>query len=173
VEDGGFRQDLFYRLNVVRITVPPLRERPEDIPILTEEIFSALAIDLRLSRVPAVDSSVINPLAQYPWPGNVRELRNVLERALLLWDGKSLNLDLPVLNSGLRDRYHQIDLASGRTLRDFTDEITEKLCIEALQRCGGNRRNAARFLGISRDSLYRYMKRFGILDSVKSTEIEP
>ena len=76
----------------------------------------------------------------------------MLERALLLWDGESLNLDLPVLKSGQRDRYHQIHLTSGRTLRDITDEITERLCIEALQSCGGNKKKAARLPGISRDS---------------------
>ncbi|HTY26407.1 MAG TPA: sigma 54-interacting transcriptional regulator [Desulfomonilaceae bacterium] len=162
VEAGRFRQDLYYRINVMAIIVPPLRERSEDIPILAEEIFSALMAELQLNRIPLLDSSTINALTQYHWPGNVRELRNVLERALLLWDGEHLDLDLPELNATQRERYYKIDLESDRSLRDVTDEITKTMCTAALQRCGGNKREAARLLGIARDSLYRYMKEFGI-----------
>ncbi len=164
VANGGFRQDLFYRLNVVQITVPPLRERREDIPVLARELVSRLATDMQLTSVPMVDAPTTAALVDYHWPGNVRELRNVLERALILCEGNRLDFSLPpspgarpVSGGAIRSDY------CGRTLREVTDEITRAMCLEALEQCGGNKKEAARMLGIARDSLYRYLKQFGIL----------
>lgn len=164
VEERRFRQDLFYRLNVINVVVPPLRDRPEDIPIVAEEIISRLATEMQLSHVPALDTSLLEALTQYHWPGNVRELRNLLERALILWDGKRFELQLPILETSLRHEhwYHTVTFPDGRGLRDVVDEITESLCLEALRRCQGNKKAAANLLGIARDSLYRYVKQFGI-----------
>src|ERR1043166_3017805 len=86
---GRFRADLYYRLNVVRVRMPPLRERPEDIPVLVSVMISPLAKELG-KPLPAVSPRALKKLEQYAWPGNVRELRNVLERALLTMSGKEI-----------------------------------------------------------------------------------
>jgi len=164
VMEGSFRRDLFYRLNVINIVVPPLRTRFEDVPIIAAEMISRLATEMQLTQVPTLDSSVLEALSGYQWPGNVRELRNLLERALILWDGKRFELQLPVLEGGLRHEHwcFTVTFPEGRGLRDVVDEITESLCLEALRRSQGNKKAAARLLGIARDSLYRYLKQFGI-----------
>jgi PAS domain S-box-containing protein len=163
VAEGRFLSALFYRINVFGITVPPLRDRIEDIPVLLEEIMSRLAAELQLTRLPYIDPAFAIALARYDWPGNVRELRNALERALMLSDGRSLSLTLPSGKTSPQDWSHVSSFPlQERTLHDVTDEVIESLVLEALRRCEGNRRHAARTLGIARDSLYRYMKRFGI-----------
>ena len=106
VEEGRFLSALFYRINVFGITVPPLRDRIEDIPILLEEIMQRLAVELQLSHLPYVDPSFAMALTRYDWPGNVRELRNALERSLMLSDGHSLNLTLPSGKASSEDWSH-------------------------------------------------------------------
>jgi PAS domain S-box-containing protein len=170
VAEGRFLSALFYRINVFGITVPPLRDRIEDIPVLLEEIMSRLAAELQLTRLPYIDPAFAIALTRYDWPGNVREFRNVLERSLMLSDGHSLRLTLPSGKASREDWSHVSSFPlQERTLHDVTDEVIKSLCLEALRRCDGNRRCAARTLGIARDSLYRYMKRFGI-ESENRTE---
>jgi PAS domain S-box-containing protein len=163
VEEGRFLSALFYRINVFGINLPPLRDRIDDIPVLLEEIMSRLAVELQLTRLPYIDPGFAIALARYDWPGNVRELRNAIERALMLSDGHNLSLTLPSAKASREDWSHVSSFPlQERTLHDVTDEVTKSLILEALRRCRGNRRQAARMLGIARDSLYRYMKRFGI-----------
>ncbi len=163
VVEGRFLSPLLYRLNVFAIRVPPLRDRIEDIPALLEEIMSMLAKELQLTSLPAIDPASVIALSRYDWPGNVRELRNVLERSLMLSDGQNLKVALPSIDAS-RQRWSHVSgfPENERTLHDVTDEVIKSLCLEALRRCDGNRRCAARTLGIARDSLYRHMKRFGI-----------
>lgn len=161
--EGRFLRPLLYRLSVFPIDVPALRERPDDIPILTEEIIQKLATEMQLSCVPVIDPDHVRALTQYHWPGNVRELRNVLERSLMLWHGGRFNLTLPVTCADDREWSHTIQYVEGQTLREVTDEVTKSLCTEMLQRCRGNKKETARLLGISRDALYRYMRRMDIL----------
>ncbi len=157
---GEFRQDLYYRLNVFAIEVPPLRERREDIPIVAKEILSKLADELQLSHVPVIDSGVAAALMRYDWPGNVRELRNVIERALILWDGGAFDIGLPSTEPEqiCSDWKHTVTFPEGRNLRDIVEELSRILCVEAVRRCEGNKKAAAGMLGIARDSLYRYLK---------------
>ena len=163
VAEGRFLSALFYRINFFGINLPPLRDRIDDIPVLLKEIMRRLAEDLHLTHLPYVDPALVIALARYDWPGNVRELRNALERALMLSDGRSLSLTLPSGKTSPQDWSHVCSFpAHEGTLHDVTDEVIKSLCLEALRRCAGNRRCAARTLGIARDSLYRYMKRFGI-----------
>ena len=163
VAEGRFLSPLLYRLNVFAIHVPPLRDRIEDIPVLLEEIMSRLAKELQLTSLPAIDPASVIALSGYDWPGNVRELRNVLERSLMLSDGQNLNVALPSIDASHQSWSHVSSFpVDERTLHDVTDEVIKSLCLEALRRCEGNRRCAARVLGIARDSLYRHMKRFGI-----------
>ncbi len=162
VREGRFRQDLYYRINVLSIRVPPLRERKEDIPGLVRVIFSQLLEEMQLSETPMVDEKSLDMLREYKWPGNVRELRNVLERGLMLWDGGPFDLSV-THEEGTREGIDfTVRLPLDRTLYDVTDEIARKLLMAALTHTGGNKRRAARLLGISRNSLYRYMKRVAI-----------
>jgi PAS domain S-box-containing protein len=145
-ENGRFRRDLYYRLSVVPITVPPLRERRDEIPSLAETILADLA--RRTGRASAsLSRGVAAALQRYAWPGNIRELRNALERALILSRGEPIDLDhLPV----------DIREARAPDLADRSLEALEREQIaEALRDTGGNRTRAAEMLGISRSTLKR------------------
>jgi PAS domain S-box-containing protein len=168
VSAGRFRKDLYYRLSVISIVVPSLRDRRDDIPILAGEILSQLAVEMQLAQVPVMRSSILASLAQYDWPGNVRELRNVLERALILWDGRRFDVDIPAENSQKQDPGLKINY-QGRTLHDVIEEITRLMCIHALKQCHGNKKDAAKLLGIARDSLYRYLKQSGVQSNVQES----
>jgi two-component system response regulator AtoC len=158
VEAGRFRRDLFYRLNVISVVVPPLRERREDIPIIANEIMMHLRHELQLPGMPYLDSSVMNALVNYSWPGNVRELRNVLERALMLSDGVSIDPShLGFDGLAKTDWTITVSFPEDRSLNDVTREVKSSLVDEALRRAGGSRQGAARLLGISRYSLKHYM----------------
>ncbi len=162
-KEGRFLSALLYRVNVFAIRLPPLRDRIEDIPVLVEEIMSKLAMEMQLTSLPEIPAESIIALSRYDWPGNVRELRNVVERALILSDGETLNFALPSINASHQSWSHVSGFPEHkRTLHDVTDEVIKSLCLEALRRCEGNKRRAARVLGIARDSLYRHMKRLGI-----------
>jgi PAS domain S-box-containing protein len=162
VSEGRFLEPLFYRLNVFPVRVPPLRERLEDIPVLCKGLMARIALDIQLSEIPVLDSADFRALSDYTWPGNVRELRNVLERSLMLWTGGPFELALQTQERAEEEWSFRTNFTPGRTLRDLYEELIYSLCVEALRRSGGNRREAARILGISRDSLYRYIDRFGL-----------
>jgi PAS domain S-box-containing protein len=165
VESGRFRQDLYYRLNVLSITVPPLRERREDIPILIREALTRLCKDMQIPEVPSIDAGTINTLKGYDWPGNVRELRNVLERALMLSGGQCISLSgvgLDTNNGSAKDWSLVVCFPTDESLNDITQNVKRSLVNEALRRSGGSRQGAARLLGISRYSLKHYMKSLGL-----------
>ncbi|MBI5250642.1 MAG: sigma 54-interacting transcriptional regulator [Desulfomonile tiedjei] len=158
VEEGRFRRDLFYRLNVISVVVPALRERKEDIPSIVREIAAQLRHELQLSAEPHIDSSVMASLVSYNWPGNVRELRNVLERALMLSNSTVIETShLGMDNSARRDWSINVTFPEDRSLNDVTREVKSSLVNEALRRSRGSRQGAARLLGISRYSLKHYM----------------
>ncbi len=115
VAEGRFLSALFYRINVFGITVPPLRDRIEDIPVLLEEIMSRLAVELQLTRLPYIDPAFAIALTRYDWPGNVREFRNVLERSLMLSDGHSLSLTLPSGKASRRGLVSRVQFSVART----------------------------------------------------------
>jgi two-component system, NtrC family, response regulator AtoC len=170
VQEGIFRKDLFYRINVLSIKIPPLRERTEDIPVLVEEILSQLHLEYGLERTPIVDSATLEKLKTYTWPGNVRELRNVLERAVMLSDGptidfSSLGLSMEKCTIG-RDWSFSTTFPVDRTLPDVVDELTKSVLLEALRLNKRNKTMVAKSLGVARDSIYRYMKKFGIEDDM-------
>jgi len=157
-----FRQDLYYRLNVVEITLPPLRDRREDIPYLTAAFVKEFGRRFE-KQVAALSPGAERLLQNAPWPGNVRELRNVIERACMLSDGRLLT-ERELLAALGGQPPPRAD--SGSEL-DASDEDTgpelDRLSIEhALQQVGGNRAAAARLLGISRRALYRRLDEFGL-----------
>ncbi len=163
VEQGRFLRPLYYRLSVFSIHIPPLRKRAEDIPSIAKDLMAGLAREMQLNRIPVIEPLDVRALQRYHWPGNIRELRNVLERALIVCGEGPFRLSVPALEETTEQWSHTVRLSPGQTLRNVTDEVTQGLCMEALRRCQGSKTGAARMLGISRDSMYRHMKRFGLV----------
>jgi transcriptional regulator with PAS, ATPase and Fis domain len=168
VQAGQFRADLFYRLKVIPIVLPPLRERREDIPLLVQHFLDHYNRELR-KNTREVDAEAMQKLVVYDWPGNIRELRNVVERILILEDKDRIELsDLP---SGIvgQPRNPGPAASPAASLGSMTLEDLERSAIgEALARCGHNQVQAAKLLGISRDTLRYRMKKFGLLDAARS-----
>lgn len=166
VLDGAFREDLFYRLNVVQIRLPALRERPQDIPELAAHFLQKLRPRLG-SRVSGIDADAERLLARYHWPGNVRELENVIERALLLCDGPTITpADLPQAVRSEESEESEALSASADGLKEQVKAATlrlERQLIErALRETHGNVTHAARLLKISRKGLQLKMKELGL-----------
>ncbi len=162
VDSGRFLKPLFYRLNVFTIRVPPLRHRIEDLTTLADQILSSLAREMQLSEAPRIDAQAMRLLSSYSWPGNVRELRNVLERASMLSEQGDIRLVLPNVGGDLEEWSFKVPFPSDTTLRDITDDVTRAICAEALRRSRRGKKGAAQLLGISRDALYRHMRRLRI-----------
>jgi two-component system response regulator PilR (NtrC family) len=160
VEQGKFRQDLFYRLNVIELTIPPLRDRPDDIPLLAQHILTHLSLTSSFAR-PRLMSSALRKLQNYDFPGNVRELENILERAVTLCDDDSLeakDITLP-RNSG--------EIASSANdnampLGDKMEEVERQAITQALEATHWNRTAAAKKLGMSLRSLRYRLEKLGI-----------
>jgi len=154
---GLFREDLYYRVNVVRLELPPLRKRKEDIPILTEQ-FIAHFNALQKKSVQGVTTAALSLLMAHDWPGNIREIENVVERAFILCAGGSIGI--AHLPEELTLRYAERSTQKGmKSTRDLVEAQTIR---KALERNGNNRLAAARELGIHKSTLFRKMKRFGI-----------
>jgi two-component system response regulator PilR (NtrC family) len=161
VKAGRFRQDLYYRLNVLRLDVPPLRSRIEDIPLLAGAFLREIAA--RLGRpAPSLGPAALLELQAYPYPGNVRELRNVLERALILNPGDVLEtLDLSPL-SGSAPAVSPGEAQDAIPLREALAAREKEVLAEALRRSGGVRKEAARLLGIDQRNLAYYLHKHGL-----------
>jgi transcriptional regulator with PAS, ATPase and Fis domain len=152
---GRFREDLYYRLNVVSISLPLLRERRQDIPELVDHFLSTRQIGPRRFQVSA---EALRALVAYDWPGNVRELANVLERAQILAEDHVLGVDdLPEVVAG-QARTHAPSSGDPRHL----EEIERRHVLEVLEQEKGNKVHAARALGISRRALYRLIEKHGL-----------
>ncbi|MFZ5867344.1 MAG: sigma-54-dependent transcriptional regulator [Thermodesulfobacteriota bacterium] len=159
---GHFRADLYYRLNVFTITVPSLRERREDIPVLVKEILRNLVSERVTAVVPRVDPAAMNSLLRYEWPGNVRELRNILERALILSDDGRIGVHSLALESSQREWSFVSRFPDTQSIHEVADDLKRSLIEEALRRSGGAKQEAARLLGISRHALAHQMKSLGL-----------
>ncbi|HPE69043.1 MAG TPA: sigma 54-interacting transcriptional regulator [Thermotogota bacterium] len=163
VQDGEFLEDLYYRLNVVTICLPPLRERPEDIPLLVEAVLHRLNPEYG-KKVVSVAPSVMGLFSRYRWPGNVRELENVVSRALIHVSPEETELQLhhmDFLIPALSAREVTGESFSG-TLREIMGRFEEQAINQALYRNEGNREKTARELGISLRSLYYKIKEYGL-----------
>jgi two-component system response regulator HydG len=156
IRDGGFREDLFYRVNVIAIHLPALRERREDIPSLVDHFLGRIASDTGLPRKQC-SSGALELLGAYDWPGNIRELENVVQRAVALGDGRRIEAgDLP-------DRIRHVMITEEAPHYSGTGKAGEQLLIEkALFNYDGDKTRAARFIGWSRPKLYRRMRAYGI-----------
>ncbi|MCL4818949.1 MAG: sigma-54 dependent transcriptional regulator [Vicinamibacteria bacterium] len=151
---GRFREDLYYRLNVLRIRLPPLRERPEDIPGLVSSLLARHG-SRPGARIPAVSPEALRALCRHPWRGNVRELSNVLERATILADEGRIDLDQ--LPDDVRE-----SAAPRLSLPEAVDRFERSHIALVLRLCDGNRERAAEELGISSATLYRRLERLGL-----------
>jgi transcriptional regulator with PAS, ATPase and Fis domain len=164
VEDGTFREDLYYRLAVVPLELPPLRERREDIPELVQQLFARLVARHGIQGV-RLSAGVKNALTHYRWPGNIRELENVIERMVVLSSGGELTeADLPgemraAANAGPAPRGFHLELPDeGISL----EGVERELLLRALERFHGNQTQAARYLDVSRRTLIYRMEKYGL-----------
>jgi len=159
VEEGGFREDLYYRLNVVHIHVPPLRERKEDIPPLVRHLVGRFNLELG-KRVQGVDNATMRVLFAHDWKGNVRELRNAVERAMIFCDRETIGVeDLP---AELHGTDQAVEPTGSRDLRQSVKEFEKVSILSALEEAAYDKRRAAVLLGLSKSSLYRKMEELGI-----------
>ncbi len=157
--EGRFRKDLFYRLNVFPLAIPPLRERPEDILPISRHLVAQLAGEVRLIDI-GFTQEAIAVLEKYTWPGNVRELSNILERTLSVLDGPHIRVqDLPFYLHPREDSYRA---ATPSPIREIQARAEKDAIVLALQESGYNKAQAARILGIHRTQLYKKIKKYGI-----------
>lgn len=158
VTNRTFREDLYYRLSVIPIYLPELKDRQEDIPLLASHFLKKFGQELGV-EIKEISKEAINALLNYSWPGNVRELENVIERAVLLGDHKSITVqDLPPHLYTLDFRPIEKALREGATLEEVEQEYIRRV----LEKTRGNQTKAARILGIDRRTLYRKVKRYSL-----------
>jgi|SRR6478736_5340709 len=171
IEEGSFRDDLYYRLNVVTVRLPPLRERVGDIPLLVEHFISKF--NARLSKhIEGLDLEALTALGGYGWPGNVRELENVMERAALFADGPSISIEHlpaevtaqsgPMSERGVGATAPDVGLKE--QVRAAVSQLERQLILRALEQMGGNVTHTARLLKLSRKGLQLKMKELGLRD---------
>ncbi len=164
VEEGKFRQDLYYRLNVVRLNIPPLRERTEDIPLLVKTLMSKINT-IAGTQIKSISHKTVELMQNYNWPGNVRELENLLERALNLADMNredSLTIKhFPVL---VEKAYFEVeDVETTPTpLQNSIEQLEKKIILQALEKANGNKVQTAKILGIYTSALYRKLEKYGL-----------
>ena len=166
VKNGSFREDLYYRLKVVEIKLPPLRDRMGSLPLLIHHFLSLFRKKLK-RNIHGISDQAMEALAQYSWPGNVRELRHIIERACVLCKGSTISLDHfpeeiqePVSHAPHQQTKTGTQTVPGITLFPYLSEKDE--IIDILKRAHGNKSKAARLLKIDRSTLYRKMQRLGI-----------
>ena len=160
ITSGGFREDLYYRLNVVPIHIAPLRERKEDIPLLVEHFLSKISPQLK-----RVNPEVMGILTEYPWKGNVRELENVVERIVLLTDKEEItSSELPPEITGYAGDIREIpDLTEeGLHIDDLIGDIEKRYLLKALEKSDGVKKDAAKLLNLSFRSFRHRLYKYGI-----------
>ncbi len=162
VKQGQFREDLYYRLNVLPINLPSLRERPEDIPLLVQNFIRKFNRKLR-TEIKGVAPSAMSLLLNYHWPGNVRQLENIIERAMVLTDELMLKPDNFPSELVEREEPQNIDsILNGFSIKNAKKVVEKRLIEKALHATGGNRTKSAKLLEISHPALLSKMKEFGI-----------
>ena len=156
---GEFREDLYYRIKVVEVAIPPLRERREDLPLLVDH-FCSLFENSFNKKIDGVSDEVLNTFMHYPWPGNVRELQHAIEHAFVVCRGRNITLDH--LPSEIIEYYRGTSRAHGKKFVNEPHEI-----LQALNKTDWNKAKAARMLGISRQTIYRKIDEFGLAKPVE------
>jgi two-component system, NtrC family, nitrogen regulation response regulator NtrX len=160
IERGNFREDLFYRLNVIPFTVPPLRERAEDVPLLAAHFLNEFTTAYG-KKPKELTADAIDALTRYPWPGNVRELRNLMERIVILYPQRRIEARHLPLDGNRRAPVIKVTDAFG-SLQDVKEAAERDYILRKLEETGGNVTRASELLGLERSNLYRKMKALGI-----------
>ena len=171
IRGGRFREDLYFRLNVIPIFVPPLRARQEDVPVLADHFMAEFAREYG-RRAKALEPDAQRVLEQYAWPGNVRELRNVIERLMIMVPGDVISaIDLGFLDAGGVVRPTETAPVTERlTLHEARERFERELILRTLAEQQGNMSRTAEVLGVERSNLYRKMKTFGIAPSRRADD---
>jgi DNA-binding NtrC family response regulator len=166
--NGTFREDLYFRISTIRLKVPPLRERQDDLALLTDTFVHQYAEKYR-KPVRGLSPQAFARLARYDWPGNVRELESVIERAVLFCTGEQL------LPENLPEQFQASDSSSACVIPPFMtmDEIEREALAQTLERTGGNVKRTAEILDLHRPTLYRRLRKFGLRSDDLPTELEP
>jgi DNA-binding NtrC family response regulator len=150
VEEGTFREDLYYRLNVVNITIPPLRERREDIPMLVQHFIKKYCTSMSRDLI-SIDPAALKRIEEYDFPGNVRELENMIERAIVVGNGKEIRLkDLPLEKDIITDS------------NDSLSELEKKYVLQTLNKYNWNISRSAKALKIDRVTMYNKIKKYNL-----------
>jgi two-component system nitrogen regulation response regulator NtrX len=160
IREGRFREDLYYRLNVIPVVVPPLRERREDIPALVDFFLRRFSG----GRARHVPPATLEMLVAYPWPGNVRELKNWAERACILSPGDAIQTAPPVLEDSSRSERPDVFAFGEQSLRDARHEFEKRFILRVLAENGGNVSKTAQKIGIERSHLHKKLRAYGIDD---------
>ena len=164
IRKGNFREDLYYRLHIVPIKVPPLRERMDDIPPLVDHFIQKLANRTK-KKIKGLEGDTLSVLMDYHWPGNIRELENVIEQAMVLTEGDTIKRsDLPMFMS--IDHPHA-DLESqlgSRPLPDILDDLERELIKAAFRKANGVKTETAKMLGIKTSALYYKLEKYGLIE---------
>jgi len=170
IRSGRFREDLYFRLNVIPIFVPPLRDRQDDIALLADHFMADFAREYG-RRPKRFESAARTVLQRYPWPGNVRELRNVIERLMIMVPGDAISAsDLSFLDPGALTAPAVEPTGERLTLHEARDNFERDLILRTLAEQQGNMSRTAEVLGVERSNLYRKMKAFGIAPSRRAEE---
>jgi Nif-specific regulatory protein len=157
--EGKFREDLFYRINIVQIKVPPLRERREDIKVLAEHFLQKFSTEKGLRKID-FSSEAMTSILSYDWPGNVRELENAIERAVVMGDGKRIMADdLPIRKAAIE---LEQGITVGMTLKDAQDVFRKEFVRKTLAHTRGNRKKAAEIMGIQRTYISKLINEFNL-----------
>jgi DNA-binding NtrC family response regulator len=165
VEKGSFRRDLYYRLKVVSLSLPPLRERKEDIPLLVWQFVQLFSQEHR-KAISSVDSDAMEELMRYSWPGNVRELKNLIENIVIFSKGERVKIDDLPVEIRLQTRESNIQFEQSSPLfENLNMEAVEKQAImKALEKTKGNRLKASQLLGIGLRTLQKKLKDYGMTE---------
>jgi transcriptional regulator with PAS, ATPase and Fis domain len=161
VREGRFREDLFYRLNVISIELPPLRQRKEDIPLLVEHFLKKYAEENE-RPVRRITPEALRPLMAYSWPGNVRELENVIERAVVLSSGPEINVDLLPDSMMGRSSFAMHDQSSDSSLFEIVEDVERRVITDMLERCNWNQTEAAERFHVPLSTLNQKIRRLNI-----------
>ena len=169
IEEKKFREDLYYRLNIITVDVPPLRDRREDIPLLVEHFLKRFASEFR-KPVNDVSGEALRKLESYEWPGNVRELKNVIERAVLLGSGPVINADdltMGRMVGAVPEKERKLFSLPAKGFK--FDDLEKDIVLQALERSAWNQTRAGELLGMTRDQIHYRMEKFGLLKNERPT----
>ncbi len=170
VREGTFREDLYYRINVINIVCPPLRERIEDVPELVDYFLEKASRNMGIEPIP-LSVSVVQRMMQYHWPGNVRQLENEIERLLVLARGMDEVPESLLSQHILREAIGSDDSVSSETMAEAVERLEKRMIMAALRATGWNKSHAAQKLGVSRRNLIRKVQRYG-LETLRAMALE-